>query len=296
MNKSFVLFDKVNNLQKVAVEIVKFNFEGRDYLVYSVDENEQNSQIFVSRLVLNSEGKYFIDNILADEKGKLNNIVYNIVILIPSEAQKGNSYDSLVTNFLDKFSVKLISGFPEIGVQEYYNNCSVAITSKLLVDAAVKYYDQNLNLSVTPNITPTWTAPVEVAIPTPVNVGVAAPVTSTPVVSVQESAVVSTPNLQVNTVTASPQTLNQNETVNVVSTPTPVVPANTVDVVQPNPQVEKLAIVSDPSLGIGVQQPNVGKNKEAGFANTKYIIIGTVCLVLSIAVVVGAFVLINNIS
>ena len=34
MNKSFILFDKNNNLQKNAAVIVKFNLNGSDYLVY----------------------------------------------------------------------------------------------------------------------------------------------------------------------------------------------------------------------------------------------------------------------
>jgi len=305
MNKSFVLLDKVNNLQKGATSIVKFNFEGKDYLVYSLEENEQNSQIFVSRLVLNSEGKYFIDNILPEEKGKLNNIVYNIVILIPSEVQKGGTFDALTANLYDKFSVKLVSDLPEMDSQEYYNNCSVAITSKLLVEAAVKFYSENLNNKVESVVSeiPTWTAPVEVVTPAPVSasVDVQTPVSPTPVVSVQEPVVAPNNDLQsssviepITPVVATPSVVSQ--ATSSVSTPTPVVSSNSDAVVQPNPQAEKLAVVSDPSLGIGVQQPNVGKNKEAGFANTKYIVIGTVCLVLSVAVVVTAFLLINNMA
>ena len=68
----------------------------------------------------------------------------------------------------------------------------------------------------------------------------------------------------------------------------------------PNPQAEKLAIISDPSLGnaAGLNlQPNVArKNNEnnAGNANTKYIIIGTISLLLAVAVVVVAYFLIKN--
>ena len=65
---------------------------------------------------------------------------------------------------------------------------------------------------------------------------------------------------------------------------------------EPNPQAEKLAVVSDPSLnsaGLNLQ-PNVARRNSAGNANTKYIIIGTICLVLAIAVVVAAYFLIKN--
>ena len=65
---------------------------------------------------------------------------------------------------------------------------------------------------------------------------------------------------------------------------------------EPNPQAEKLAVVSDPSLnsaGLNLQ-PNVARKNSAGNANTKYIVIGTVCLVLAIAVVVAAYFVIKN--
>ena len=88
MNKKIIVQDKNNNIQKEADTIIKFNFENKDYLIYSIEENEENRQIFVSKLILNSEGKYFIDNILPEENGKLNNIVYNIVILTPTEEKK----------------------------------------------------------------------------------------------------------------------------------------------------------------------------------------------------------------
>ena len=63
--------------------------------------------------------------------------------------------------------------------------------------------------------------------------------------------------------------------------------------VLPNPQAQKLAIISDPSLGFGISDNNLPKEK-AGFANTKYIVIGTVCLVLAVVVVIVAYILISN--
>jgi len=329
MNKEFVLFDKNNNLQKNANIVVKFNLEGKDYLIYSVDENEQNCQIFVSRLVLNSEGKCFIDNILPEEKSKLNNIVYNIVILVPSDAMKGSSFERLSANLIDKFGVKLSLDFPSMEMQEYYINSSVAITNRILVESAIKLFTENLdnNKEDSSTLIPTWTAPVEVTSPVPAEpeeLSSSQPVSvSVPTVPIQESVVVPDLNLQsnivdsidsvstpANEVTASVQESvvvpNLNPQSNIVepvdSVHTPIdevtvsVPTVQVDAekIQSNPQIEKLAIVSDPSLGIGVVQPNVGKNKKAGFANTKYIVVGTVCLVLAVAVVITAYILISN--
>ena len=36
------------------------------------------------------------------------------------------------------------------------------------------------------------------------------------------------------------------------------------------------------------------KNRKAGFANSKYVVVGTICLVLAVAVVIVAYFLITN--
>jgi len=303
MDKGFILFDKINNIQKNAKVIVKFSLDGKDYLVYSIDENEQNCQIFVSRLTLNLEGKCFIDNILPEEKGKLNNVVYNIVILVPSDAQKGNSFDILSKGLSDKFSVNLSLDIPSMDIQEYYSNCSVAITSKILVDSAIKLYGDNLTINTKENVAqvPTWTAPVEVTSPTPLdteNVDVPTASVVEPVINVpvQDSvSITNVVNQEPSAVQAVSASVVPQSPVSTIPTQNPVVTTSSVEpLVEPNPQAEKLAVVSDPSLGIGVQQPNVLNNKKAGFANTKYIVAGSVCLALAVATVVTAYILISN--
>lgn len=297
MSKSFLLLNKNSGLQISALAIVKFVFEGKDYLVYSTQENEQNSQIFVSKLILNSEGKYYIDNILPEEKSKLNNIVYNIVILLPTEAQKGSTFDALIANFSDKFSVKLSPGIPEMDIQEYYSNCSIAITNKLLVDAAVKFYDDNLNETQIEPIVPTWTAPTEVIAPVEasnqVNNSVQGNSIPSPAVSLSEPTPTVVPNLNLQSIPEPQSVVPSSSDVGLRDSMNNVVDNNNARL---NPQVEKLAVISDPSLGAaGVNiQSNVAELKSAGYANTKYIVIGTVCLVLAIAVVVVAYILIKN--
>lgn len=346
MNKKIIVQDKNNNIQKEADTIIKFNFENKDYLIYSIEENEENRQIFVSKLILNSEGKYFIDNILPEEKGKLNNIVYNIVILTPTEAKKGIDGLLLINGLTDKFSVKLSTEIPELGEQEYYSNCSIAITSKILVEDAIKFYEENLATNTlngqTDVLTPTWTLPIENTNPEPV-VTESASIESSPITPNVEPVV---QNIPVSTLTTNDSLTphvsetqnntsegvisNLNETPNIIPTElnsNSVVPQSTTIEQQvspqlapsssnqepqaiqsnnqlvdnlPNPQIDKLggnvAIVSDPSLeNVGVAvQPNVGKMKKAGFAINKYIIIGTVCLLLAVAVVVVAYILIQK--
>lgn len=374
MNKGITLLDKINNVPKLANTIIKFNYENKEYLIYSIDENEQNKQIFTSKLTSNSEGKYFIEDLLPEEKGKISNIIYNIIILTPTEYKKGNNANTLIENLSSKFSIKLSKDIPVLEVQEYYNNCSIAITSNELVEAALEFYDSNLKESTTSDKTlvPTWTIPTEIASPkveikeeiVPVitkepsisnidvlpskmeGVNTLNNITNSEIISntttnpmpveptVNESSIDVLPsetesinilnnitnseiisNTPVNAMPVEP-TINVNiDNISPVSGPNITEPSVEIqqseDVIMPinnaneenlpNPQKEKLAIVSDPSLSsIGIDprgiQPNMQNVKKAGFAVNKNIIIGTICLVLAVAVVITAYFLIKNIK
>lgn len=316
MNKNFVLMDKTNNTQRNATAVIKFNYENNDYLIYSIDENEVNKQIFVSKLILNSEGKNFIDNILSEEKNKLSNVVYNIIILTPSNFKKGALANNLLKDIKEKLMVNLSLEIPELGSQEYFANCSIAITNKEFVEDAIKFYNDNLNMEKVQEqipVTPTWTIPTEepVAINEPSinqepiqnNINVSPIPNAMPQTNPQPVI----PNATSNNIESVPT-----EPVNIVNptieTPNQVVTPETVQIPNiegqelnniPNPQAEKLnnvAVVSDPSLGnSGLNiQPNIGKQKNAGFTLNKYIVIGTVCILLAIAVVIVAYILIQK--
>lgn len=316
MNKNFVLMDKTNNTQRNATAVIKFNYENNDYLIYSIDENEVNKQIFVSKLILNSEGKSFIDNILPEEKNKLSNVVYNIIILTPSNFKKGALANNLLKDIKEKLMVNLSLEIPELGSQEYFANCSIAITNKEFVEDAIKFYNDNLNMEKVQEqipVTPTWTIPTEepVAINEPSvnqetmqnNINISPIPSAIPQTNPQPVI----PNATSNNIESVPT-----EPVNIVNptieTPNQVVTPENVQIPNiegqelnniPNPQAEKLnnvAVVSDPSLGkSGLNiQPNIGKQKNAGFTLNKYIVIGTVCILLAIAVVIVAYILIQK--
>ncbi|MBQ8193241.1 MAG: hypothetical protein IJZ46_04155 [Bacilli bacterium] len=323
MNNNFKLIDKVNNIEKIATPTIKFSYDNRDYLIYSVEENEQNRQIFTSKIILNSEGNYFIDDLLPQEKGKISEIVYNIIILTPTEFKKisdnneliGNDAKTLISNLSSKFSIKISLQLPSLGIQDYCSNSSIAITSKDLVFSAIDFYSKNLEENIQKEESPVWTIPVEN--------------TST---IVEKEEIVAVPNenelIQNNSTVTVPETVqnlnsnNQqldfnNNLVTLVVEPSvtqnevkqenkkvePVVlPINHNEENLPNPQQEKLAIISDPNLSnaIGIDprsiQPNMQKIKRAGFARNKYVILGTICLVLAVAVIIAAYFLIKNIK
>ena len=308
MNKTFIIVDKVNNIQRTATKIVKFTLDSKDYLIYSVDENEENRQIFVSRLIMNTEGKYFIEAIAAEEKAKLSDIVYNIIILTPTNFKKGEVASTLLNNLTEKFKITLSNDDSELGMQEYYNVCSIAITSKELVSLAITFFEENLIQKASSNEeefkVPTWNIP------------------SNEVIENKEELKIETPNISIE----NPQTNNNVQQVtpipnageniipeiNVIPAATieptviPITENNVAPVQQPVQQTEnvsenaqnpQLAVVSDPSLanvtGVNVQ-PNVMKLNNKGKANIKYIIIGTACILLAIAVVIVAYILIQQ--
>ena len=186
METKIILIDKINNLEKEATAIVKLNFESKDYLIYSIRENEENCQIFASRLVLNSEGAYFLDNITAEEKGKLNTLIYNLVILIPTENKKGTDSKTLLNDISSKYFAKVSMEIPEFSNQEYYSNCSFAITNKALVEEAINFYKNNLQVEKKEEINntiPSWDIPsadtavtsVEMPTTSPVEISVDSP-------------------------------------------------------------------------------------------------------------------------
>ena len=326
MNKNFIIMNKNNNNQMQASSVVKFNLNNKDYLVYCIDENEENKQIFVSRLILNSEGKYFIDNIMPEEKAKLSEIVYNIVILIPTNNQKGEPADKLLSSLTEKYALLLSNDIPTLGEQEYYNNCSIAITSKELVALAEVFYNTNLKVEepvLKTSEVPTWeipssnevVQPVEQAVNTvPIFTSAENENTSSPEVKAEEPMVNETPVVE----PIPPVVNNNSQATNVIPNTTEEMPANTLnnnlannsinnnvnnvlpENNMPNPQAEKLAIVSDPSLASitgtvpASGQPNVAKLNNKGKANVKYIVIGTVCILVAIAVVIVAYILIQK--
>lgn len=302
MNNKFTL--NANGIKKDAEMIVKFNLENKDYLIYCTDENESNKQVFVSKLTLNSEGKYFIDDITSEEKNKLSGVVYNIVILTPNEAKKGVEAKTLIDKLTNENKVMLSVEMPILNEQSYYSNCSIAITSKLLVEEAINFFKTNLTSKVEEPVqsVPTWSVPTMGAAVTPnapiVEMSNVA-ITSAPVVNETPTPVEQAPISNNIPITPEQPSVSAEQIFNTAPAPTetPVQMPNDVAMTnEPNPQAEKLAVVSDPSLnsaGLNLQ-PNVARKNSAGNANTKYIIIGTICLVLAIAVVVAAYFLIKN--
>ena len=69
-----------NNVEREASVVTVFESNGIEYVIYSIDRDENDVNIFVSRLVKDENGKTIIVDISDDaEKSRINDIVNDIV-------------------------------------------------------------------------------------------------------------------------------------------------------------------------------------------------------------------------
>ena len=80
MNKSFIVFDKLNSVAFECHTLVSFNFENSDYLVYYLLKSNSKCGIFISKLVKEKEGQYSLFDISKTERDKLDGICYNVFV------------------------------------------------------------------------------------------------------------------------------------------------------------------------------------------------------------------------
>ena len=82
MDDKFKVLDE-NNIEHTAEVITAFSYKEKEYLVYSVDEDEENSNILVSRLIKDSEGYDVIEDIEDEvERAEVQNAVKEILLSI----------------------------------------------------------------------------------------------------------------------------------------------------------------------------------------------------------------------
>lgn len=140
MNEKILLVDKINNIQKEATCILIFQNNNDNYLIYYLNENNGNKQIYVSKVIRNTEGKYFISDINNNDKNRINSIVYNIVIVLPT-----TNNNNVIEDFENKHNIKISLEPVNFESQNYLHNSRVAITSEILVNNCINFYNNYLN-------------------------------------------------------------------------------------------------------------------------------------------------------
>ena len=81
MNNNFIVKDE-NGIEREATIITSIDVEGKKYLIYSIDRDSEQCNIFVSRLVKDESGNdILVDIDTEEEKQKINNVVKEIIKL-----------------------------------------------------------------------------------------------------------------------------------------------------------------------------------------------------------------------
>lgn len=79
MDDNFKVVDE-NGMEHNAEVVTAFSYKEREYLIYSVDKDEENTNILVSRLVKDEEGYDVLEDIEDDnERLEVQNVVKEIL-------------------------------------------------------------------------------------------------------------------------------------------------------------------------------------------------------------------------
>jgi len=260
MNNKIVKTVDEHNIDRDANVMFAFDLEGSEYVSYRIGRDEEQDNLFISKVLKNLDGTFNMVNIDdSNEKSKLNSIVTSLVgsaVKSPADKLPGDT-----VSLSDGKTIKFISvGFnkeQKIEVRKTY----VTTVKKEVSRVAEKYYDvvvvkeePKVVEDIFPTVTPVTEVvqeevrPVEVVTPTPV---VESSVLSTPVLevsNVQQQVVVSeTPIVNTQVVQSSVSAQPVTPVVETVPVSQPVV-----NVVLPVPEV--VAPVQDVPI---VQQPSI---------------------------------------
>lgn len=139
-NKSIKVIDE-HNIDREANKICVLDVDGSDYLVYSIERDNDNDNIFVSKLISNINGTNSMINIDNQmEKDKISNLVKELIkYSVDTEKDKT---DTDVISLPSNVTVKLISKIIDkkeqnINVQKTY----ITTVKKAVTKVATDFYD-----------------------------------------------------------------------------------------------------------------------------------------------------------
>lgn len=139
-NKSIKVIDE-HNIDREANKICVLDVDGSDYLIYSIERDNDNDNIFVSKLISNINGTNSMINIDNQmEKDKISNLVKELIkYSVDTEKDKT---DTDVISLPSNVTVKLISKIIDkkeqnINVQKTY----ITTVKKAVTKVATDFYD-----------------------------------------------------------------------------------------------------------------------------------------------------------
>ena len=104
----YELIDDNKNIKMMSLIICTFIYGNNDYCLYSIDKDKEESYIFVSKLVRNSQGYTLDNNFKSGEKGALDDLIASFLSKesIDSLKEKGFAFTDIKLNGICKFNDK----------------------------------------------------------------------------------------------------------------------------------------------------------------------------------------------
>ena len=301
MGNYFTIIEEKNNNRKKVEAILKLGYNNKEYLIYTFNNIDDNTKtILLSTLIKNENNIYTISDISDEDKNTLNSLVFNIIMILPS--QKDKDGNQLINEFIKENSINLSLELPKLNDEKYFPNSLIAKVNADFIEKAIDFYhiylDKNDNIELQEkdiNIN-TWT------IPGTSNVN-----------NNQSTAQIQINNIMDNNMSnAKPDQvlndidsgINQNNNSDNITVDLEKVDninnnENISNDILPNPQTIKLAKMYEQDTQYTTNnnmQPNTMRKNISGNTSTMYIVIGTVCIVLALVVVAIAYIMIKNLK
>ena len=276
MNKEFVLVDRLNSVAFQCFSLVKFRFNNIDYLVYYSYEGVNNCKVFTSRIIANGNNSYSLSELSNEEKNMIFHIIYAIVITLPSSYSKDLDISKIVNEFAMSNNIIFSKDIPSFGEQKLSNNSFFASSNADYLTFVRSFYNY-----VIPKV----------------------------LVSTRSNLVWSIPSSNGDTsINRLDDNLDSRTTGNSVNNNMDlIIPISGAEASSASNVNNEVGTYSFTDFGFNyvptdqedtlINKKNnnrLTEEKNAGFASNRYIIIGTICLILASVVVAVAIIVTKN--
>ena len=161
MNINFVVVDNLNSVAFDCYSLVKFNFNNYNYLLYYLLDNNSKCNVFVSKLLQDSNGMYYISDISDAEKEKLEPVSKNIFAILPNSYSKGIDINKFINDFSFENNIIFSKEIPALNEQGLCSNSNLANSYLEYCNFVRSFYDTILpNVIISPSISSSvWNIP-----------------------------------------------------------------------------------------------------------------------------------------
>ena len=277
-DKEFVIVDRLNSVAFQCFPLVRFRFNNIDYLVYYFYESVNVCKVFTSRIIYNGNNKYSLCNISNDEKIKIRDIISAIIVDFPSSYSKNLDINKFVNDFTVGINIFFSKDIPNLEEQSLYSNSFFANSSSDYINYTKSFYNYIMsNVDFSNKGSLIWSIPL-----------------SEQGVSINRFDDQTEPNPS----NIIHDKYNQMDNLNVIIPISGCDNLSSTEILSINNNFNNNIYTSDDFgfnyVPVNQESSSIDNKKNAGFASNGYIIIGTICLILSSIVVATAIIIIKN--